>query len=80
MLERAVGTREFVKVPPPRQREIVMLTVGTAITLGIITKVTRDEMEVVLRRPVVAWEGARVALSRQIMGRWRLVGWGVVKD
>ncbi len=80
MLERAVGTREFVKVPPPRAREIVMLTVGTAITLGVITKVTKDEMEVVLRRPVVAWEGARVALSRQIMGRWRLVGWGVVKD
>ena len=80
MLERAVGTREFVKVPPPRAREIVMLTVGTAITLGVITRVTKDEMEVVLRRPVVAWEGARVALSRQIMGRWRLVGWGVVKD
>jgi translation initiation factor 2 subunit 3 len=80
MLERAVGTREFVKVPPPRAREIVMLTVGTAITLGIITRVTKDEMEVTLRRPVVAWEGARVALSRQIMGRWRLVGWGVVKD
>ncbi|ABM80307.1 translation initiation factor IF-2 subunit gamma [Hyperthermus butylicus] len=80
MLERAVGTREFVKVPPPRAKEIVMLTVGTAITLGVITRVTSDEMEVRLRRPVVAWEGARVALSRQIFGRWRLVGWGVVRD
>ena len=80
MLERVVGTKELVKVPPMRQREIVMLTVGTAVTLGIITRLTRDEMEVALRRPVVAWDGARVAISRQVMGRWRLVGWGIVRE
>ena len=79
LLERAVGAREFVKVPPIRKREIVMLTVGTSITLGIVTNVTSDTMEVTLRRPVAAWEGDRVAISRQIMGRWRLVGWGIVK-
>ncbi len=80
MLERVVGTKELVKVPPMRQREIVMLTVGTAVTLGVITRLTRDEMEVALRRPVVAWDGARVAISRQVMGRWRLVGWGIVRE
>lgn len=80
MLERVVGTKELVKVPPMRQREIVMLTVGTAVTLGIITRLTKDEMEVALRRPVVAWDGARVAISRQVMGRWRLVGWGIVRE
>ena len=80
MLERVVGTKELVKVPPMRQREILMLTVGTAVTLGIITRLTRDEMEVALRRPVVAWDGARVAISRQVMGRWRLVGWGIVRE
>ncbi len=80
MLERVVGTKELVKVPPMRQREIVMLTVGTAVTLGIITRLSKDEMEVALRRPVVAWDGARVAISRQVMGRWRLVGWGIVRE
>jgi len=80
MLERVVGTKELVRAQPMRQREIVMLTVGTAVTLGIITRLTRDEMEVALRRPVVAWDGARVAISRQVMGRWRLVGWGIVRE
>ncbi|ALL00167.1 translation initiation factor IF-2 subunit gamma [Pyrodictium delaneyi] len=79
MLERVVGARELVKVPPLRQREIVMLTVGTAITLGVVTSLGKDEIEVKLRRPVAAWEGARVAISRQVLGRWRLVGWGIVK-
>jgi translation initiation factor 2 subunit 3 len=55
------------------------MTVGTAITLGVVTNATKDTMEVALRRPVAAWEGDRVAISRQVMGRWRLVGWGIVK-
>lgn len=79
MLERAVGARELVKVPPMRKREIIMLTAGTAITIGIVTNITKDTVEVTLRRPITAWEGDRIAISRQIMGRWRLVGWGQVK-
>ncbi len=80
LLERVVGTKDLVRVQPIRPREPLMITVGTAITMGIVTRVTSDEMEVVLRRPVVAWPGARVAISRQVRGRWRLVGWGIVKD
>ncbi len=80
MFERAVGTKELAKVAPLRLKEPVMITIGTAITLGIVTKLGKDEMELLLKRPVVAWEGARVAISRQVLGRWRLVGWGTVKD
>ena len=79
LLERVIGTKELLKVQPLRVREPIMLTIGTTVTLGIITKLAKDEMEVVLRRPVVAWEGARVAISRQVLGRWRLVGWGIVR-
>ncbi len=80
LLERVVGTKELLKVQPIRLREPLMITVGTAITLGIVTKISKDEVEVVLRRPVVAWKGARVAISRQVLGRWRLVGWGTVME
>ncbi len=79
LLERVIGVKEFVKIQPIRPREIIMLTVGTAITLGIVTKVTKDMLEIALRRPVAAFDGDRVALSRQVLGRWRLVGWGTVK-
>ena len=80
LLERVVGLKQEVKVEPPRKGEMIMLTVGTAITLGVITRLGKDEMEVALRRPVVAWDGARVALSKRIHGRWRLVGWGFVRE
>jgi len=80
LLERVVGTKQLLKVQPLRIREPLMITVGTAVTLGIVTRLTKDEVEVKLRRPVAAWSGSRVAISRQVLGRWRLVGWGVVRD
>jgi len=80
LLERVVGLRETVKVEPIRKGEMLMLTVGTAITLGTVTGVGKDTFEIKLRRPVVAWDGARVAFSRRIHGRWRLVGWGYVRE
>ncbi len=79
LLERIVGFKQEIKAQPIRKGEMLMLTVGTSITLGLVTSVTKDELTVKLQRPVVAWKGARVAFNRRIMGRWRLAGWGVVK-
>ena len=78
LLERVVGLKEGVKVEPLKRGELLMLTIGTATTLGISTGVKSDVVELSLRRPVVAWEGARIAFSRRIHGRWRLIGWGKI--
>ncbi|RLG77473.1 MAG: translation initiation factor IF-2 subunit gamma [Thermoprotei archaeon] len=80
LLERVVGTRELVKVEPIKVREPIMLTVGTAVTMGIVTCVTSDSLEVRLKRPVVVLPGGKIAISRQIRGRWRLVGWGLPRN
>lgn len=77
LLERVVGVRELMKVEPLRPKEMVVLTVGTAITLGVISNLTKDTIEVDLRSPVAIIGGDRVAISRQVMGRWRLIGWGI---
>ena len=79
MLERIVGFKGEMKPTPLRRGEPLMLTVGTAITIGVVTSLTKDEMTVKLQRPVVAWKGARVAFNRRIQNRWRLAGWGTVK-
>lgn len=79
LLERVLGTKELLKVEPLRPREILMITMGTSITLAIITKMTKEYIELRLRRPVVDFRGVRVAISRQVLGRWRLIGWGITK-
>ena len=78
LMERVLGTRELIKVAPLAKGERLMITAGGAVTLGMIMTLKKDVIEVTLRRPVVVWEGMRVALSRQVLGRWRLVGWGKI--
>lgn len=80
MLERVVGTKELVKLEAIKPREPIVITIGTAIRLGIVAKASKDVIEVNLRDPVVAWEGSRVAISRRVLGRWRLAGWGIVEE
>lgn len=57
-----------------------MLTIGTAVRLGIVTKVTKDEIEVTMKEPVVIVPKINVAIARQVKGRWRLIGWGRIKS
>jgi len=80
LLERVVGSQQLIKVEPIRNKETLMLTIGSSTTLGIVTSSKSDEIEVELKRPVAVWDNnVRLAISRQVGGRWRLVGWGQVQ-
>lgn len=76
-----MGTRELQKVPPLRVGEKIMITVGTATVMAVVKRLSADWFEAELTdKPVVSWKNMKVAISRNIMNRWRLVGWGVVRD
>lgn len=79
LLERVPGTKEQVKVEPLRPKEIVMITAGVAVTLATIDSISRGVASLILKKPIVAWRGMRVAISKQVLGRWRLVGWGHIE-
>ncbi len=78
LLERVVGSTDELKVDPIRASETLMLNVGTATTVGIVSSARKDEVEVKLKRPVCAYAGSKVAVSRRIGARWRLIGVGVL--
>lgn len=79
LMERAVGTPDLVKVEPLKKGETIALNVGTAATLGSIINVKKNKVELKLNFPICAEEKARVAISRRIHGRWRLIGYGLIK-
>ncbi|MHC1592921.1 MAG: translation initiation factor IF-2 subunit gamma [Methermicoccaceae archaeon] len=83
LLERVVGTSVEADVKPLSTSEPLMLNVGTATTVGIITGVKNrkkgSRATVKLKRPVCAQEGDRVAISRRIGSRWRLIGVGIMR-
>ena len=76
LMERVVGSE--LQIDPLRLKEPLMLSVGTAVTVGIVTASKKNIAEVILKRPVCADVGARIAISRQVGGRWRLIGMGVL--
>ncbi|HDI74752.1 MAG TPA: translation initiation factor IF-2 subunit gamma, partial [Thermoprotei archaeon] len=79
LLERVVGLAQEKKVEKIKVKEPLMLNAGTATTLGIVTSVSEDLVSLILRKPICAEKGSRVAISRQVYGRWRLVGYGIIK-
>lgn len=79
LLERVVGTKEMQKVEHLKARENLMLVVGSSVTVGSVTAAYKDDAQLLLKRPVCVDEGSRVAISRMLAGRWRLIGYGFVQ-
>ncbi|MCD6108340.1 MAG: translation initiation factor IF-2 subunit gamma [Thermoplasmata archaeon] len=79
LLERVVGTIEEVKVEPIKANEPLMLTVGTATTVGMVKEAYNNFVRIKLKLPVCAGKGQRIAISRRVSERWRLIGYGNIK-
>ncbi|MEZ0393935.1 MAG: translation initiation factor IF-2 subunit gamma [Desulfurococcaceae archaeon] len=79
LLERVVGAREASRMPPLQAKEQLIVTIGTATRVATVTSVSGDTLSLELKEPAAAWMGSRIAISRRIVGRWRLAGWGIVE-
>ena len=44
-----------------------------------VNSTKKNDIEVTLKLPVCASSGDRVALSRRVGARWRLIGYGIIK-
>ncbi|MDT8358060.1 MAG: translation initiation factor IF-2 subunit gamma [Methanomicrobiaceae archaeon] len=80
LMERVVGADRELNIEPLRHKEPLMLSVGTSVTVGVVVSTKKDSAQVVLKRPVCADVGARIAISRQVGGRWRLIGMGILTE
>ncbi|MEG3224163.1 MAG: translation initiation factor IF-2 subunit gamma [Methanobacteriales archaeon Met13] len=79
LLDRVVGTKEEKVVEPIKSSESLMINIGTATTIGVVTSARKKDVDVELKLPVCAESGQRVALSRRVGARWRLIGYGIIK-
>jgi translation initiation factor 2 subunit 3 len=78
LLDRIVGEAAG-EVEEISTGEPLMLTVGTATTVGSVTSARSGEAEVRLKRPVCAEPGATIAINRRVGARWRLIGIGTLE-
>jgi len=78
LLDRVVG-EDGEEIEEISTGEPLMLTVGTATTVGAVTSARSGECEVSLKRPVCAETGDQIAINRRVGARWRLIGIGTLK-
>jgi translation initiation factor 2 subunit 3 len=83
LLDRVVGASAAeggeAAVEPIKVKEPLMLNVGTATTVGLVLKASGTSVDVALKLPVAVEGESRIAVSRRIGGRWRLIGYGIIK-
>jgi len=80
LLDRVVGSSADLVVDDIKSNEPLMLSVGTATTVGVVKSARAGSAEVSLKIPVSILPGQRVAISRRISNKWRLIGYGIIEQ
>ncbi len=80
LMKRVVGTKKELNVEPLKMNEPVMINVWTSKSLGVITGIKGKTIKMHLKIPVCIEKGEKIALSQHFGNRWRLVGYGVIKE
>jgi translation initiation factor 2 subunit 3 len=80
LLDRVVGSKKDLNVEPVKLNEALMLNVNSAATVGVVFELKKDHIKCKLKLPVCAEVGSRITMSRMIGNRFRLIGYGIIKD
>ncbi len=80
LFDIVVGSETDEKVHPIRQNEPLLLTIGTAPSTGVVTDLKKNIMQVKLNAEVALDPSVKIAISRRIQKRWRLIGYGEIVE
>jgi len=78
LLRRLVGIKKEEVVKPLIKGENLMINVGTAKSIAEVTEIKDDHLKLRLKIPICAELAEHLVISRQIAGRWRLIGYGKI--
>ncbi len=78
LFKELVGEEKTAKIENLKINENIMLSINTTITVGQITKINKNELELSLKIPVVPIKRDSVGLARNIHSHWRLIGFGEI--
>lgn len=74
-----VGEDKEVEIEDLKASEMVMLSINTTTTVGMVHRIKEGVIDFVLKIPIVPIKGDSVGLARNIHGHWRLIGFGEIK-
>jgi translation initiation factor 2 subunit 3 len=78
-LEYTLLKREEFDNPALKMGEPIVVSAGTATSVGAIMKLKGGSLFLKLKRPICAQKKSKVAITRRLGNRWRLSGFGILK-
>ena len=79
LMDRLAGAEDDEEIENIKEHEPLMINAGTGKSAGFVTQAGKN-VKLDLKVPVCAEEGDRIAISRQIGSRWRLIGHGRITE
>jgi translation initiation factor 2 subunit 3 len=80
LMDRVVGSTEDLRVNPIVPNELLMLNVNSSATVGVVREIAKNRIKCVLKKPICAALESRVTISRRVGTRFRLIGYGIIKQ
>ncbi len=80
LLDKVIGSEDEVDVGSVRMNEIFMLNVNSSATVGFVEQISKNQCTCRLKKPICAEIGSRVVISRRVGNRFRLIGYGIIKE
>jgi translation initiation factor 2 subunit 3 len=78
-LEYSLLKREGFDNPGLKMGEPIVVSAGTATSVGAIVKLKGSSVFLKLKRPICAEKKSKIAITRRLGQRWRLAGFGLLK-
>ncbi|MBI5872486.1 translation initiation factor IF-2 subunit gamma [archaeon] len=80
LLQRVVGAKEELNVEPIKKGEPLMINVNSTTTAGVVSSLSKGSFHLKLKIPVCARKNDKFTISRLVGGRYRLIGYGMLKQ
>ena len=78
LFKEILGTEKSMSVENIKVNEPLLLSVNTTISLGTVTKIRGNDIDLILKIPVIALKGSKVGVARNVHSHWRLIGYGEI--
>lgn len=80
ILDRIVNVGEDLKIDPLIKKEMLLLNVHSAKTVGVVDELKKGFAYCKLKLPICASVGDKVTISRRVGNRFRLIGYGIISE
>jgi translation initiation factor 2 subunit 3 len=78
LFKKVFGSEALDAVADIKPSEMLMLSVNTSTTVGMVKRIKGNEAEMNLKIPIVPLKGDSLGIARNINNHWRLIGFGEI--